>query len=114
LARQPGQFTIMELPLNSALSAPQMLYTRYHGKRIAFAYWTSFPYYYRERFPELAQCPEQACLDRLRSWQVRYVLVNIDAFPLRTSTPQSIAASPSLARLFQFLKIVVYELLDSP
>ena len=114
LARQPGQFTIMELPLTSALSAPQMLYTRYHSKRIAFAYGTSFPYYYRERFPELAQCPEQACLDRLRSWQVRYVLVNLDALPLGTPTPQSIAASPNLARSGQFQNIVVYELLDSP
>jgi len=112
LARQPGQFTIMELPLTSALSAPQMLYTRYHGKRIAFAYGTFFPYYYREQFPELAQCPAQACLDRLRSWQVRYVLLNLEALPPQATLRQTIGASSSLVHVGQFDNIIVYELLD--
>ena len=113
LARQPGQFTIMELPLTSALSAPQMLYTRYHGKRIAFAYGTFFPYYYREQFPELAHCPEQACLDRLRTWQVRYVLLNLEALPQDSPLSRSVEASPSMAFVGQFQNIVVYELLDA-
>ena len=112
LARQPGQFTIMELPLTSALSAPQMLYTRYHGKRITFAYGTFFPYYYRQQFPELAQCPETTCLDRLRSWQVRYVLVNLEAIPPESPLPQSVEANASLAFVGQFQNIVVYELVD--
>ena len=112
LARQLGQFTIMELPLTSALSAPQMLYTRYHGKRIAFAYGTFFPYYYREKFPELARCPERACLDRLRSWEVRYVLLNLEAIPPESSLPQSMESEPSLAFVGRFEDIIVYELLD--
>jgi len=112
LALQPGQFTIMELPLTSALSAPQMLYTRYHGKRIAFAYGTFFPYYYRVEFPELARCPEQACLDRLRSWQVKYVLVNLEALPPDSSLLRSIAATPGLIREGQFDRIVVFELVN--
>jgi hypothetical protein len=102
----------MELPLTSALSAPQMLYTRYHGKRIAFAYGTFFPYYYREQFPELAQCPAQACLDRLRSWQVRYVLLNLEALPPQATLRQTIEASSSLVHVGQFDNIIVYQLLD--
>ena len=79
LASQPGEFTIMQLPLESALSGPQLLYTRYHGKRIAFAYTTFFSRWYRDQFPELGRCPSSACLRRLREWKVRYVLIERDA-----------------------------------
>ena len=111
LAAQPGQFTIMELPLVSALSAPQMLYSRYHGKRTAFAYGTFFPYWYRQEYPELADCPESPCLDRLRSWGVRYVLLNIDALPPGSTFELELNSSPDLGRIIRLDQIVVYELL---
>jgi hypothetical protein len=111
LADQPGQFTIMELPLVSALSAPQMLYSRYHGKRTAFAYGTFFPYWYRQEYPELADCPKSSCLDRLRSWGVRYVLLNIDALPPGSTLESELNSSPDLGRIIRLDQIVVYELL---
>lgn len=111
LASQPGQFTIMELPLNSALSAPQMLYSRYHGKRTAFAYGTFFPYWYRQQYPELAECPAQTCLERLRSWGVRYVLLNMDALIPGTTLETDLEASHDLRRITRLDQIVVYELL---
>ncbi len=111
LAQQPGQFTIMELPLTSALSASQMLYTRYHGKRIAFAYGTYFPYWYRDRFPELQTCPQEACLERLRSWEVRYVLLNLASEPRGPELEAIMDARIELARLGRFGDIIVYRLL---
>jgi hypothetical protein len=111
LASQPGQFTIMELPLNSALSAPQMLYSRYHGKRTAFAYGTYFPYWYREKYPELAECPAPACLARLRSWGVRYILLNLDAVPAGSRLQADLEISRDLRRITTLDQIVVFELL---
>lgn len=112
LASQPGQFTIMELPLNSALSAPQMLYSRYHGKRTAFAYGTFFPYWYRQEYPELAECPAQSCLERLRSWGVRYVLLNTEALPPGSALEADLDGSPDLRRITRLDQIVVFQLLS--
>jgi hypothetical protein len=110
LASQPGEFTIMELPLNSALSAPQMMYSRYHGKRTAFAYGTFFPYWYRQQYPELAECPAEACLDRLRSWGVRYVLLNTDALSPGMTLEADLETSSYLRRITRLDQIVVYQL----
>jgi hypothetical protein len=111
LAEQPGQFSIMELPLTSALSAPQMLYTRYHGKRSTFAYGTYFPYWYRSQFPELQECPEQACLDLLRSWGVTYLLLNLDDTPAGPMLKPRLDEAIALLRVDQIGNIVVYQLL---
>ncbi|MCI0862105.1 MAG: hypothetical protein J4N82_09255 [Chloroflexi bacterium] len=111
LADQPGQFSIMELPLTSALGAPQMLYTRYHGKRITFAYGTYYPYWYRAEFPELQECPEAACLDLLSSWDVRFLLLNMDDVPAGPVLAPKLDESLSLKRMAQFGDIVVYRLL---
>lgn len=111
LASQPGQFTIMELPLNSALSAPQMLYSRYHGKRTAFAYGTYFPYWYRQEHPELARCPEEACLKQLRAWGVRYVLLNLDALIPGSALETTLDSTRDLRRITVQDRIVVYQLI---
>jgi hypothetical protein len=110
LARQPDQFTIMELPLTSALSAPQMLYTRYHGKRIAFAYGTYFPYWYRQEFPELLDCPDRACLDLLQSWEVRYLLLNRGALPEGSQLQEALDRSHELSRVVDVDGVIVYRL----
>ncbi len=110
LAEQPGQFTIMELPVGSALSAPQMLYTRYHGKRTAFAYGTFFPIWYRKAFPELASCPDPACIQRLRSWDVRLVLLNREALGDAEDLERRLDSHPDLRRIIQIDEIVVYRL----
>jgi hypothetical protein len=108
LAQQPGEFSIMELPLASALSAPQMLYTRYHGKRTAFAYGTYFPYWYRQSFPELARCPAEACLERLESWGVRYILLNREALSGSPHLESDLNRSPRLVRVASAGQMVVY------
>lgn len=110
LAEQPGDFAIMELPLTSALSAPQMQYTRYHGKRITFAYGTFFPYWYRQTYPELEDCPQQACLERLFGWDVRYILLNEEALPDGSGLEEAMMRSPSLEMIGRFDEIVVFEL----
>ncbi|MGA9531112.1 MAG: hypothetical protein WBR18_00175 [Anaerolineales bacterium] len=111
LAAEPDGGAIMELPLNSALSAPQMLYTRYHGKPIVFAYGTFLPYWYRSQYPEFQSCPEQACLDRLRSWGVGSVLLNRSDPSGGPALEAKLDASPSLDRVATVGDHVVYRLL---
>ncbi len=112
LAGQPGQFTIMELPLLSALSARQMLFTRYHGKRTAFAYGTYFPNWYRNSFPQLSGCPEPECLNILRDWDVRYVLLNTEADNADALRSQ-LNESRDLEYVIELDGIRVYELLHA-
>lgn len=114
LARQPGQFTIMELPVLSALSAQQMLYTRYHMKRTAFAYGTYFPDWYRQSFPELQECPKASCLQRLREWEVRYVLLNQEAEDPRGRLELELDRSTDLEYVIELDAIRVYRLLPEP
>ena len=114
LAEQPGQFTIMELPILSALSAQQMMYTRYHTKRTAFAYGTYFPIWYRQTFPELEECPGTQCLERLREWEVRYLLLNQDADEARGRLRQKLDRSTDLESVIELDGIRVYRLLAMP
>jgi hypothetical protein len=111
LAAQPEQGSLMELPLTSALSAPQMLYTRYHGKPIAFAYGTFLPYWYRQQYPELERCPEAACLERLRTWRVSFVLLNLSDISGGPTLETQLDRSPSLERVTTVGDHVVYRLL---
>lgn len=114
LAEQPGQFTIMELPILSALSAQQMMYTRYHMKRTAFAYGTYFPIWYRQTFPELEECPGTQCLERLREWEVRYLLLNQDADDPSGRLRQELDRSTDLESVIELDSIRVYRLLPQP
>ncbi len=111
LAAQPDQGSLMELPLASALSAPEMLYTRYHGKPVTFGYGTYLPYWYRQQYPELEQCPESKCLERLRSWGVTFILLNLDDPSGGPDLEARLDRSPGLERLIQIGDYVVYRLL---
>jgi hypothetical protein len=110
LAAQTGQGSIMELPLTSALSAREMLYSRYHGRPITFAYGTYLPYWYRQQYPELAHCPESACLERLRSWEVEFILLNLDDPSGGPDLEYQLDHSPGLERLVTIGDYVVYRL----
>jgi hypothetical protein len=101
----------MELPLTSALSAPQLLYTRYHGKPISFAYGTFLPYWYRQQYPELEDCPEADCLARLRSWGVSFVLLNLTDTTGGPSLEAQLDLSTGLERVTTVGDHVVYRLL---
>jgi hypothetical protein len=76
LAEQPGQFAVVQMPLEVALSGPQMSCVRFHGKSIISGYGTYFPILLEERYPELAEFPSDSSIDRLARWPVRYVLVD--------------------------------------
>ena len=112
LAARPEQGSIMELPLTSALSAPQMLYTRYHGRPITFAYGTFLPYWFRQQYPELQACPGDACLARLRSWGVVFLLLNTADATVDPQLEAELDRSPSLSRLASVGSHVVYKVLD--
>jgi hypothetical protein len=112
LADQPGDFTLMELPLTSALSARQMLYTRTHGKRIAFAYGTYYPYWYRLQHPELQNCPDSTCLELLRAWEVEFLLLNLHDLPTGPALESLFERSPALERAIELEGIVVYRFVD--
>jgi len=109
LAAQPGDFAIMQYPLGEALSGRQMLYTRYHGKKITFGYGTYLPLIYLKRHPELAAFPADAALDRLVEWRVRYVLVG-SRFAAEPIPQAAIDAQPRLKRIGEWDGIDVYEL----
>ena len=111
LAAQPEQGSIMELPPTSALSAPQMLYTRYHQKPIAFAYGTFIPYWYRQQYSELERCPASDCLARLRRWGVDFGLLNLGDSSGGPSPEEKLNQSAGLERLARVGDNVVYRLL---
>jgi hypothetical protein len=75
LAKQPGDFAILELPLAKALSGHTLYATRRHGKKIASGYGTFFPRAFTESRPLLLAFPSEASLALLRDWDVRYVLL---------------------------------------
>jgi hypothetical protein len=111
LVAQPDQGSIMELPLTSALNGAQLLYTRYHGKPIAFAYGTYLPYWYRQQYPELERCPQTDCIDRLRSWGVAFVLLNLDDPSGGPRLEAELNQSPALERIIKIDDYIVYRLL---
>jgi hypothetical protein len=51
LASHPQTATIIQMPLLSALSGPQMLYTRYHAQRLASGYGTYFTVTFKQMYP---------------------------------------------------------------
>jgi hypothetical protein len=76
LREQPGDFAVVQMPLEVALSGPQMFYARFHGKSIISGSGTYFPFLFEEQYPELSEFPSDASIERLAGWPVRYVLVD--------------------------------------
>ena len=68
LAARPQHELIIQMPLLSALSGPQMYYTLYHQHPIASGYGTYLPLLFKERYPELAEFPSDAAMERLINW----------------------------------------------
>jgi hypothetical protein len=100
----------MELPLTSALSTPQMLYPRYHGKRTAFAYGTYFPYWCRQEFPGLLNCPDSACLELLQSRDGKIPLLNREALPEGSQLEVAMDQTEELNRLVKFDWMIAYQI----
>jgi hypothetical protein len=111
LAQQPGEFAIVQMPLKVALSGPQMFYTRYHGKNIISGYGTYFPILFEERYPELADFPIDASIDRLEQWPVRYVLVDRNHLTADLDLAQAIAHQPRLRLVTTIGTVDVYDII---
>jgi len=75
LAQQPGEFAIMQFPLVRALNGPMLYRGIVHGKRMTYGHGTFYPPSYVEAEKTLGRFPEPACLDMLKAWGVRYIIV---------------------------------------
>jgi hypothetical protein len=80
LRAQPGQFTVIELPLSRALNGPPLYAASQHGKRIAYGYGTFYPQDWLAQNAALARFPAPEALAPLREWGVRYILVAAENF----------------------------------
>jgi hypothetical protein len=110
LAQQPGEFAIVQMPLEAALSGPQMFYSRYHGKNVIAGYGTYFPILFEQRYPELAAFPSDASVERLVNWPVRYVLVDQADLPNYPGLAEAIARQPRLRHVVTLGGVDVYAL----
>jgi hypothetical protein len=77
---QPGEFTVIELPLSRALNGPPLYAASQHGKRIAYGYGTFYPREWLAQSAALAHFPAPESLAPLREWGVRYILVAAENF----------------------------------
>jgi hypothetical protein len=75
LAAQSADGAVMEFPLSKALSGRALYATLSHGKSIASGYGTFFPAAFNEKRGILETFPAAECLDLLRQWGVKYLLV---------------------------------------
>jgi hypothetical protein len=112
LIDRPGEFAVMEYPLASSLRPEQFLYSQAHGQPIVFGYGTYFTFLWSRRHQELLDFPNQASLQTLADWNVRYVLLETAGFGQKgaLSLLPAIAAEPCLHYVTQQGSVQVYEL----
>lgn len=80
LREQPGDFSVLHLPLIRSLNGPALYRAAIHGKRISYGYGTFFPKAWREAMTPVGNFPDDASIALLRSWGVRYVLLGQGAY----------------------------------
>jgi hypothetical protein len=80
LAKQPGDFAILELPLSKALSGRTLYAMRNHDKKIVSGYGTFFPRTFADNRPTLEGFPNEGSLALLRDWDVRYLLLGANSY----------------------------------
>ncbi|MFL5732221.1 MAG: 6-pyruvoyl-tetrahydropterin synthase-related protein [Chloroflexia bacterium] len=91
----PG--TVMQMPLQSALSGPALFAEVYYRKPIAYGYDTFEPAEWRAARPSLLDFPSDASLDVLAKWGVKYIVVSANAYG--ADWPGTLAFLKSLPRL---------------
>ena len=121
LARQPGDFAIIEYPvIDDGWSGPAMYRRRVTGKRTVLGYGSYPPN--QDFWPLLSKYPAPEALDLLQWWDVKYVIVDESRYrsgaefwgvrhTWRTLQP-AMLASGRLAERAVFDGVHVYELLD--
>lgn len=82
LSTQPEPGLVMEMPLTASQSGPLLFQETYYGagKPIAYGYDTFEPKPWKEARPALENFPDDASLDVLKNWGVRYVVVSANAY----------------------------------
>jgi len=77
LAQQPGEFAVMQFPFRArAYAGPSLYGMMTHGKPLAYASgMTFFPLPYTAKLETLYAFPSAECIDLLKSWDVKYILV---------------------------------------
>lgn len=111
LARQPGDFAIIQLPYAAALNGRQLFYSRYHGKNVASGYGSFFPSEFTEHEADLRAFPSDKSLDLLQAWEVRYVLIRADDFDEWPDLATRIATQPRLSLTYDDGTVRAYEVL---
>lgn len=82
LSAQPQAGLVMQMPLTASQSGPLLFQETYYGpgKPIAYGYDTFEPEPWREARPALENFPDDAALDVLAEWGVRYIVVSANAY----------------------------------
>ena len=112
LASQPGEFAIVEVPIddNPTAATRQMLESVWHWKKLLIGYSGATPPGYRERMQRLAaDFPGPAALDELVRLGVRYAIVAESK--LTPALERAIGANPRLRPVRRFGSTAVYRLL---
>lgn len=112
LAARAERVNIIQMPLQVALSGPQMLYTMYHGQRIASGYGTYLPILFEERHPQLRTFPSDEALDALRDWGgegVSLVLIDERDVPVGDPLWEAVASQERLQEVAIVDTVWVFE-----
>ncbi len=113
LASQPRRTTLVQMPLVSALSGPQMYYTMHHGQRIISGYGTYLPILFEANYPELLDFPSDESIDVLASWPgggVETILIDESDVPAGDSLWQAVAVQSRLQLEAIVGSVAVYRL----
>ncbi len=116
LATQPGQFAVMELPLNDRLNGSLMYSRMLHDNvSLATGYTAAVPAFFLKATPEFNAFPNQKTVNTLKRWKVRYLLYTTrDPAVFRADIAPAIARLQGLTRVGEFggypgERVYVYE-----
>jgi len=79
LREQPGDFAIMQYPI-VPLRGPDLYYTNIHQKKLVLGYGSYVPEEFEQWIPILASFPSPESLRLLYAWNVRYILLDAEAY----------------------------------
>ncbi len=79
LREQEGDFAIMQFPIVAG-RGPQLYYSIVHQKKLILGYTSYVPREFQEWIPILAKFPSPESLRLLYGWNVRYILLDANAY----------------------------------
>ena len=97
LAEQSGEWAVMKYPLSRALQGTSHYGLQIHGKNIVYGYGSFIPRTFLDQMDVLSRFPESDCIDLLKKWGVRYVLLYAQSYGQAwAELERSVAASHRL------------------